>query len=180
LREILRIRVSALGERHPIVALTMVGGVAVALERQGRLEEAEAMAREGLATVQTRLGPRHRDVGTVLAVLASIVSRQGRHDEADRLYREAIDLKPAVNEGQSVLNGELRRVYGRFLTERRRFADAEAQLVESLNLLSRVYGSADHPNPMETKRALMALYQATGRPELVEKYRVPPGAYIPY
>jgi hypothetical protein len=33
---------------------------------------------------------------------------------------------------------------------------------------------------METKRSLMALYQASGQPAMVERYRVPPGMYVPY
>jgi hypothetical protein len=37
-----------------------------------------------------------------------------------------------------------------------------------------------HPNVQETKRALMTLYSKTGRPDLVERYRVPPGRFVPY
>ena len=40
---------------------------------------------------------------------------------------------------------------------------------------SRAYGSG-----VSTRRGLMALYRQAGRPELVERYRVPPGRFIPY
>jgi Tfp pilus assembly protein PilF len=113
-------------------------------------------------------------------VLAQILSRQGRYVEADRLFNEAIELKPDRDQRMTILNAELRRTYGRNLIQRRRFADAEAQLLESLRLLARAYGSESHPNPTETKRALMALYEASGQPALVERYRVPPGSYVPY
>ena len=47
-------------------------------------------------------------------------------------------------------------------------------------MLTRVYGSDQHPNPVDTKRALMALYTASGQTALAERYRVPPGLYVPY
>ena len=179
-REVVRIRQGALGERHPLVHATIVGAVAVDLERQGRLTEAETTARSALDTVRSLIGPRHPDISGLVATLAQIVARQGRHDEADRLFKEALELRPERDERQRVHNGELRRTYGRYLTLRSRFADAESQLLDSLRVLANAYGSDQHPNPVETKRALMALYQASGQPALVERYRVPPGTYVPY
>jgi eukaryotic-like serine/threonine-protein kinase len=181
-RQIVQIRMSAFGERHPAVALTLGTSVALDLERQGRLAEAEATARSALETVKTLLGPRHADVVNVLPVLAQILSRRGRHEEADRVFREAIELVQEQERGDrpSLTHAELRRTYGRYLILRRRFAEAESHLLESLRLHARFYGSENHPNPIETKRALMALYEASGQPALVERYRVPPGTYVPY
>ncbi len=121
-----------------------------------------------------------RTSAACFSTLATILARKGRHDEADRLFRDAIDLKPERNERLSILNAAERRIYGRYLIQRRRFADAEAQLLKSLQLLTSVYASENHPNPVETKRALMALYEASGQAALVERYRVPPGTYVPY
>ena len=179
-REIVRIRQGALGERHPVVYGTIGGRVAIDLERQGRLMEAETMARGALDTLRSLIGPRHPDVSILLAALAQIVGRQGRHDEADRLFREALELRPERDERQLIHNGELRRTYGRYLILRSRFADAESQLLDSLRVLTQAYGTDQHPDPTETKRALMALYTASGQPALVERYRVPPGTYVPY
>ena len=179
-REVARIRQGAFGDRHPDVAMTLGGSVALDLAQQGRLSEAEATALGALEMLKATLGPRHSDVATVLHALAQIRSRQGRHDEADRLFNEALALKPSVDERTGILNAELRRAYGRYLIQRRRFVDAESQLLESLRLLARAYGSDSHPNPVETKRLLMALYEASGQPALLERYRVPPGTYVPY
>ena len=160
--------------------LTLGVSVGADLERQGRLAEAEATARESLDKALVILGPRHPDLGSVVAVLARIKARQGHHDEADRLFRESVALKLDRDERLAIHNGEYRRIYGRYLIERRRFTDAEAELLESLRVLTRVYGTDQHPNPVDTKRALMDLYQASGQPALVERYRVPPGLYVPY
>jgi eukaryotic-like serine/threonine-protein kinase len=179
LREALRIRVGTLGDRHPVVARSQVA-LALALERQGRREEAEIMVREALEVLRNTLGREHRVVAGVLLTLAQIVAERGRVAEADTLYREAVELGLPRDEEQQLANGEMRRVYGRFLTGQRRFVDAQQQLLRSLRMLTAAYGSADHPNPLETRRALMELYSAWGRPELVEFHRAPPGQYFRY
>ena len=66
------------------------------------------------------------------------------------------------------------------LLRRRDYPRAEQQLLQSLDHLQQAYGGAPHPNVEETKRALMALYRESNKPELVERYRVPPGRFIPY
>jgi hypothetical protein len=91
-----------------------------------------------------------------------------------------VALKPARTERLTIQQGELRRTYGRFLTAVGRFGEAEAQLVQSLELLRSVYAREDHPNIAETRRALMELYEVSNQPALVDRYRVPPGEYVPY
>jgi serine/threonine-protein kinase len=179
LREVLAIRVGAVGERHPAVAFSL-GAVAVALEREGRLAEAEMTARQALEMMQGILGPRHPDAGVVMGWLAHIHFSQGRHADADARYREAIELTPADSEGRTILQAEIRRAYGRVLVEQRRFTEAEAELLRSLDLLTSALPTAEHPNIQETRRALMALYSAWNKPALVERHRVPPGEYVSY
>ena len=93
-----------------------------------------------------------------MASLAHILFSQSRHAEGDSTYREAIDLVPADNEGLTIKQAEIRRDYGRVLTGQRRFAEVEAELIRSLQLLTSAYGAEDHPNVQETKRGLMKLY----------------------
>ena len=47
-------------------------------------------------------------------------------------------------------------------------------------MLVEAYGGPVHPNVQEIERALMELYEQLGKPDMVERYRVPPGRFIPY
>ena len=123
------------------------------------------------------MGAGHQIVASSrLTQLAEIYDLQRRHAEADQAYETAI-AKLATS---GVVNGEVRRDYGLMLLRRGDLARAEAQLLQSLARLEQMYGGESHPNVQETRRALMALYGQTGRRELVERYRVPPGRFIPY
>ena len=55
-----------------------------------------------------------------------------------------------------------------------------ARVLESLDIMLDVYPDQEHPNVVESKRALMELYAAWNRPDQVERYRVPPGQFIAY
>jgi serine/threonine-protein kinase len=179
LREVLTIRIAATGERHPAAA-NVLGSVAVALEQAGRLTEAEATAHRSIEIMRSALGPRHSDAAWPMAWLAHILYSRTRYAEADRTYRDAIDLTTAENEGLTIRQAEIRREYGRVLTSQRRFAEAENELIRSLELLTTTYGTDLHPNIYETKRGLMTLYTAWNKPDLVQRHRVPPGQYVPY
>jgi eukaryotic-like serine/threonine-protein kinase len=176
LRRALAISQSATGREHPRVADQM-HKLAAALTRLGRLAEAEPLARESLElTIRTMGAGQQVIASSRLPLLAEIYDLQRRHAEADQAYEAAI-AKLATS---GVINGEVRRNYGLMLLRRGDIARAEAQLLLSLSRLEQMYSGQTHPNVQETKRALMALYTRTGRPDLVERYRVPPGRFIPY
>ncbi len=176
LRRALAIRQSATGAEHPQVA-DQLHRLARELNRQGRTREAEALARDALDLTIRMLGPDHPVLTSErLPLLAEIFERQGRHAAADSTYRKAIAEIPL----SGVVPGELCRRYGRLLLARGDHAQAEEQLLKSLELLETAYRGATHPNVQETRRALMELYQRWGRPELVERHRLPPGRYVPY
>jgi eukaryotic-like serine/threonine-protein kinase len=176
-RRTLAIRVAATGMDNPDAA-GHLNALAGALERQGRLEEAEALARQAIETYGRALGPRHYASGATLTRLASILFAQGRVAESDSLYREAITTQIDRDDGPAPV-AETRRSYARMLIQRGAWEAAETQLMESLRALEDWVGP-DHPNTRETKRALAELYTAWGRPELAERYRVPPGRFVAY
>jgi serine/threonine-protein kinase len=174
-RRALAISQSATGPEHPRVADQM-HKLAWALTRLRRLAEAEALARESLALTIRAMGPGHQIVAASrLTLLAQIFDLQRRHIEADQTYEAAI-----AKLASGVINGEVRREYALVLLGRGDLTGAEAQLLQSLSSLERAYTGRVHPNVDETKRLLMTLYRRTGRPDLAERYRVPPGRFIPY
>ena len=176
-RRALAIRQSATGPDNPQVA-EQVHRLASELARQGRLSEAETLARQALDISIRLLGPRHQTVtSSRLPLLAGILESQRRHQEADETYRLAFEQAPTPS---NVLIGQMHRQYGQMLLQRGDFMRSEQELLQSLALLEQTYANSAHPNVQETKRALMQLYQQSNRPELVERYRVPPGRFIPY
>ena len=74
----------------------------------------------------------------------------------------------------------MHRDYGLMLLRRGDRARAEQQFLQSLALLERTYSGKPHPNVQETKRSLMELYRQMDKPDLVERYRVPPGRFVAY
>ena len=175
-RRALAISLSATGPGHPRVADQM-HKLASELARRGRLAEAEPLAREALDLTVKALGKTHQTVASSrLPLIAEILEMQRRYAEADRVYESAFEQVRT----SGVINGEMRRHYALMLLRRGDTAGAETQLLQSLSRLERAYNSTTHPNVQETKRALMTLYTETRQPELVERYRVPPGRFIPY
>jgi tetratricopeptide (TPR) repeat protein len=176
-RRALAIRQAATGPEHPGVG-EQLHYLARELARQRRLDEAEALARQALDVSRRTLGPRHLVISTQrLPLLAYVVDEQGRHAAADETYRSAFAL---AAQSAGVFVGEMRRDYGRMLTRRGDYVRAEQELLESAVRLERFFQRSDHPNVYETKRALVELYRRWGKPEMAERYRVPPGRYIPY
>jgi serine/threonine-protein kinase len=175
-RRALAISQSATGPDHPRVA-DQIHKLASALAKQGRLEEAETLARDSLALTIKTVGPNHQLVAASrLPLVAEIYDRQRRHAEADRTYADIFERLRT----SGIIAGEARRDYGLMLLGRGDAGRAEAELLQSLSGLEQAYGGQAHPNVQETKRALMALYRQTGRPDLVDRYRVPAGRFIPY
>ena len=176
-RRALAISRSATGDNHLRVAdqLHRLGGE---LARQGRLADAEQLARQALEISIDAVGPRHQVVTTSrLPFLAGILDRQRRHGEADETYREAF---ARVQRPSNVMVGQMHREYGLMLLRRGEHGRAEKELLSSMALLEQSYGGPAHPNAQETRRALMELYRRTNQPHLVERYRVPPGRFVPY
>ena len=125
-RRALAISQSATGGQHPQVA-TQMRRLAAELARQGRLPEAETLARDALDLATRTLGPRHQAVtASHLPLVARVLDQQRRYAEADEIYRLA--FTQAQRPSNTVI-GEMHRDYGLMLLGRGDQAGAERELL---------------------------------------------------
>lgn len=76
------------GGEHPDVARSLVA-LAQLRAAQARMEDAEALARDGLAMSRRALPPRHPQTARALSALGEILSARGQYAEAVELIGEA-------------------------------------------------------------------------------------------
>ncbi len=79
------------GAEHPETATCQVN-LAQALLRAGRLADAAAQARQGLAIFEAALGPQHPRVATAADILGEALRKQGKPKEAESYYRRALEI----------------------------------------------------------------------------------------
>ena len=65
--------------------------MAVLLQDQGKLGEAEPLMREVLEVRRATLGPKHPSTLTSISTLALLLEVQGKLSEAHALYRETVE-----------------------------------------------------------------------------------------
>jgi tetratricopeptide (TPR) repeat protein len=147
---------------------------------QGRLDEAEEMLRDILARLETAFADSYDAVVRTKTKLATVLFAQARMEEGDRYFHEALASRAGDSPTSRIVEAELRRDYGRLLHEHGRHGEAEDQMLASLSILETAYPDVNHPNVVESRRALMRLYESTSRPELAERYRAPEGRFFAY
>jgi CHAT domain-containing protein/tetratricopeptide (TPR) repeat protein len=69
--------------------------LAVLYLHQGRLDEAEAMHKRGLADIEASLGRDHRSAGFAATNLGTMLNEAGRHAEAEPLLRRGLAIAEA-------------------------------------------------------------------------------------
>jgi Flp pilus assembly protein TadD len=75
-----------------------MNNLALALSRQGKYAETEAMHRETLALMEKVSGKEHPHSLTTMSNLALALSRQGKYAEAEAMHREELALSEKVLE----------------------------------------------------------------------------------
>jgi tetratricopeptide (TPR) repeat protein len=73
-----------------LLTMVAVHAISLVLQKQGRLDEAEPLMRQVVATRHRALGPSHADTAHATHLLARLLRSQGRPAEAEPLYREAL------------------------------------------------------------------------------------------
>ncbi|MGI8683373.1 MAG: tetratricopeptide repeat protein [Mycobacteriales bacterium] len=94
---------AAHGPDHLEVAIARTS-LGAALHRAGRLDEAAAAYRDGLAARERRQGAAHPELAPTLLNLSSLSEQSGDRDEAVQLaHRAATNLTGAVTDDHPVL-----------------------------------------------------------------------------
>ena len=154
---------------HPTVASSL-NKQATIRYRQGRYREAEMLYREGLAMEQRLRGSDHEVVAQAMNNVALMLIEQARYAEAEALLDEALPMYRRVLGDAHVELGIPLRNLGRIRTAQGHYEDAERLLTEALRLQETGL-SSEHPRVRETREALVALYEAWGRPKDADLYR---------
>ena len=91
MRRALEIDVTAFGEQHPEVAVSLAN-LALLLNDTNRVEEAETLMRRALEINEAAYGEQHPSVAKDLNNLAILLKNDSRGDETDPLMRRSIDI----------------------------------------------------------------------------------------
>jgi len=179
LRRALDIARRTLGEKHPIVATTL-NSLSHVLVAEGRPEEAAAALQDALAIARPALGAGHQLVAIYAINLAFVQLSVNRAAAAEPLLHEALQIRaraPEVVPSRRRTSADddwsiatTKALLGTSLVAQRRYADAEAVLLEARRELD----AQARPQPRDVKATvtgLVQLYEAWGKREAAAVYR---------
>ncbi len=155
-----------LGPTHPKNAPPL-SNLARLYETTGQWNKAESPYREAVSICE-KSGNEDRNCGVFLSHLAAFLAERKGCGEAEGLAEKAISLLE-VKSGSQEAMAESHGVIGGCRAERQDFASAEPLLLQALGELPK------SPTPIVERRIrehLVNLYQAMGKPDLAERYRV--------
>ena len=167
-KESLAMRRALFGDKHPAVGIGYTN-LAMAQMRLGHRADALGNFQQALSTLLATLGPNHPTVASVEGNLGGFYHEGGDHEAALRHFRAALEIRRRAFDAQhpSVLNN-LADI-GRCLSDLKRYAEAEATLMEAYRGLE--------PQRQKQARAYNAVldrlgqvYRALGRADQAAKY----------
>jgi tetratricopeptide (TPR) repeat protein len=151
------------GAEHP-VTLWMQRVLARALAEQGRLAEAEALARTTLAARLSKTSDA-QGTGRTLLVLGSVLVQQGKLDEAELRLQEALALVRDSVVRKEALSVQILNWLGAIQVARKAYPQAESLLLPGSE---RFFTPAAQMSSQELRLALahiVTLYQGWGKPD---------------
>jgi serine/threonine-protein kinase len=168
LRTVVQSWTRALGPDHPNLTVAYMN-LAAALNAQRQYGAAERELRTALAISRAKLGPTHPRSAGIMVGIASALLNQGRCAEAEPMLREVLAAPAAGRAEPERRVGEAHVVLGRCMTARRSYPEAERLLLAAYAMFQGQ--PARERERREAARALVTLYEATGRRAEAERYR---------
>jgi tetratricopeptide (TPR) repeat protein len=127
--------------------------VSFLLAYNGRLDEAERLARTTLALIENKGAPAQPIIAGCRTTLAQVAAQQGRLAEAEEQYREVIRLLESLHGSEHPLVGMRYVELGVVQRRQFRFADADRSIRRGLDTLTRTL-PPDHPSVVNARRLL--------------------------
>ena len=171
-RDALAIRREALGNDHPDTARALYA-LAGLLRARGQPAQAEALCGEALALRGRVLPDSHPMVAALLQVRGLSLLDLGRAREAEPMLRESLELRRATLPPEHWQLASSESVVGACLTALRRFPEAETLLLHAHQRLLAALGPT-HARTLETRKRLVSLYEAWGKPRMADPFRPSP------
>ena len=160
----------ALGERHSTTLIYM-NNLAQALRKAGQLDEAEPIYRRLIELRRETDGNGTQDLLMAMSNLGLLLVQRNTPAEALPLFQESLEgFKKVLSPDHWMLGVALLNL-GRCQTALGDYSAAERTLSDAHALLERTLGAA-HGRTLQVKTALAELYDAWGKPEQAERWRV--------
>ncbi len=157
---------------HPSITNTLLNKAQVRY-RQGQFRDAERIYRDALAMERRLRGGDHEQVAKTLNNVGASLIGQARYDDAQPFLEEALAMyRRVLGPDHAALATPMRHL-GRIATARSRYEEAEQWLTDALRLQTNHLGP-EHPATGPTREAMVALYEAWGRPQDADRFRSTP------
>lgn len=134
---------------------------------QGRLQEAEQVARRSVKILEQCLGADHFRTASARTTLASICFAEGKNKEAEALLRQALKVQEDVLGPQHPDAAETADILGTLLYAQAKYPEAEILFDTALEGRMEAFGE-DHPLVSETLAHQGDLYMDMGKPKDAE------------
>src|SRR5690606_14164903 len=155
---------------HPDLA-NAIRGLAVALHRLDRWDEAEQLYLERLAMVRRFLGDGHPTYANAMEDMGMLLRRRGAYDRAEPYLRQAARVYREQTGEQSMLTRRAQVLLGDVLRARGQYAEAEPLLLAGVAAFSeRSVPGFDFALRIAAE-ALVQIYDAQDRVEEAARYR---------
>jgi tetratricopeptide (TPR) repeat protein len=145
--------------------------LAINLQHQGRLPEAEAVARESLSVMSEATGSDSSWTVSPFFRLMVILSMQGKTEELEKLFLE----QPIPSSGRPGYRGDLLASRAKLLSDKGAFAEAEDSYREALAVRKQTFGN-ENASTIETLHLLIEVLERGGKEAEAEILRRESGA----